>query len=255
MLNKKKKSFFEYYAHEYDILTDAKKREKKHSKEINSIIKTFHPRSVLDAGCATGLSSYLFAKQSIKTVGFDCSRPMLKIARQKYNSLAPLLTFKYGYFEKLPQSMYSKFDLVVCLANSIVGVGAMFHLQEALMKFYHVLKPGGNLIVQMLNYFSIVDEEILPIKATRNKNIIYQRFSERRGKKLYIYVNRIDLDSSPLKYEMFRHEFENFDVTEMVTGLKKAKFSKIQKYSDLFLKKTFTKTAHDLVLTARKIDY
>lgn len=246
------RSFFEIYANEYDFLTNAEQREQYHAKEVASLIKQFKPNQVLDAGCASGLTSYLFAKEGIKTVGVDRSRPMLKVANDKYYQYSDLLSFKYGNFEKLPRQMHGKFDLIVCLANSISGAGSMNNLIKSLTNFNQCLSKDGSLVLQLLNYYSIKDGEFLPVKATRNGDIYYQRFSERRGKRLYIYVNRLDVSQEPLKYEMFRHEFENFDVKEILSALKSAGFSSPKKYADLYLEKPFTPSCRDLVIVAKK---
>lgn len=246
------RSFFEIYANEYDFLTNAVEREKYHSKEIASLIKQFKPEKVLDAGCASGLTSYLFAKEGIQTVGIDRSRPMLKVANDKYYQFSDKLTFKYANFEKIPKQMHGKFDLLVCLANSISGAGSLNNLIKSLKNFNHCLTNDGTLVLQLLNYYSIKDGEFLPIKATRNGNIYYQRFSERRGKRLFIYVNRLDVSKEPLDYEMFRHEFENFDQKEILHALKSAGFNTIKKYADLYLKKPFTASCRDLVIVAKK---
>lgn len=248
---KRQKSFFEIYAHEYDFLTNAPQRKVSHKKEIDALIKIFQPKSVLDAGCATGLTSTLFAESGIATKGVDRSRPMIKMAKENYGA-SENLSFHAASFEKLPKSFYEKFDVVVCLANSISGVGSLHNLSNALKGFYNSLKPGGVLVLQMLNYISIVDGEFLPIRATKNDKIIYQRFSERRGKRLYIYVNRLDTSKDPIQFEMFRHEFENFTPAEVISILKRTQFRKIKKYADLFLSKKFGRLSRDLVLTALK---
>ncbi len=56
-------SAFEKYAHEYDLITNAAQREKYHQKEVDALIARFRPRSVLDAGCASGLTAMLFARR------------------------------------------------------------------------------------------------------------------------------------------------------------------------------------------------
>ncbi len=248
---KRQKSFFEIYAHEYDYLTNAANRKVSHKKEVDALIDIYKPQSVLDAGCASGLTSMLFAEAGLATKGIDKSRPMIKMAKNNYSDKANL-SYQIASFEKIPKSFHNKFDLVVCLANSISGVGSLHNLSLALKGFYNSLKPGGTLILQALNYISIVDGEILPIRATQHENLYYQRFSERKGKRLYVYVNRLDISTNPPNSEMFRHEFENFTPPELVAALKKNSFKKINKYSDLFLKKKFGKTSRDLVLTAIK---
>ncbi|KAA3632257.1 MAG: class I SAM-dependent methyltransferase [Calditrichaeota bacterium] len=247
----RQKSFFDIYPHEYDMLTDAASRRKNHKKEIQAIIKLTNPSSVLDAGCATGLTTSLFGEFGLKTVGIDRSRGMISQAKENYGDIEKI-RFQSSSFEKLPVNMHNKYDLIVCLANSISGVGSLSNLYRSLNNFNKVLKDDGVLVLQLLNYISIVDGEFLPIKVTRHDNLIYQRFSERRGKLLYIYVNRLDLNSNPPNYEMFRHEFENFTPKEVTDSLKRARFRKIKRFSNLFFDKDFTKSSRDLVVVAHK---
>ncbi len=252
MTREKNRSVFELYAHEYDILTDAGQRVKHHEKEVAAIIERFKPQSVLDAGCGTGLTAMLFAKQGVQAVGLDRSKPMLAEAKKKYADLGLPLEFRYGHFERLPKSLYGRFDLVVCLANSITGVGSRRNLRKALQNFFAALKPRGTLVLQMLNYTSMKEDTLYPIKATEANGIVYERFSERRGKKVALYVTRLDLTQQPPKLEVFRHEFDNFTATEMCDTVKRVGFSNVRKYSDLIFTRRFSKNSRDLVVTAAK---
>jgi ubiquinone/menaquinone biosynthesis C-methylase UbiE len=248
----KSSSFFEKYAHEYDLLTDANNRTKLHEKEVTAMIERFKPKIVLDAGCGTGLTTVLFAKHGVQAVGLDRSRPMLTEAKRKYAKLGLPLQFRYGHFERLPKSLSNRFDLVVCLANSIVGVGSLRNLQRTLTGFSAALKPKGALILQMLNYESIKEGDLHPIKATEARGIVYERFTERRGTKVMLYVTRVDLNQQPSKLEVFRHEFDNFTFDEVRRGLERAGFQGVHIYADLLFTKRFSKTARDLVITAEK---
>ncbi len=252
MKKKSDVSVFEKYAHEYDLITNADQRVKYHAKEVNAIIKMFKPESVLDAGCATGLTSMLFAKEGIKTVGLDRSRKMLAVAKGKYQDSGYPLTFSYGEFEKLSKKFHNKFDLVVCLANSISGVHTEAELWKTFSNFNSVLKPGGHLVLQMLNYVTLEEGKLFPIKATNNNGLVYVRYSERHRKKFFVYVVRIDTNQTPPAFEVFRHDFDNFSVSEVTRVLKSCKFSKAQKYSDLLLTKKYTKTSRDLIITVQK---
>lgn len=245
-------SFFDIYAHEYDYLTDEKSRIKYHETEVKSIIERFQPEMVLDAGCATGLTSWLFAWNGINTTGLDRSGKMLSVARGKYENRGFPLKFKYGHFERIPAKMYRKFDLVVCLANSISGVKTQSGLRQALRNFYQVLKPGGYLIIQVLNILAYEEGKLNPVKATRHKNVIYERFSERQKNKLYIYVSRLDMEKKPPRLEIFRHKSVNFTIDEIADSLKRLKFKRIEKYGNLGLSKKFTKSSRDLILVCRR---
>ncbi|MEW6412404.1 MAG: class I SAM-dependent methyltransferase [Candidatus Zixiibacteriota bacterium] len=251
---KKRRSFFDVYPEEYDILTNAKQREGYHRKEVRAIADEFEPKSVMDAGCATGLTSRLFAELGISTVGLDRAKPMLEIARRNGSTNNKLLSYMYGTFEGLPKKLHGKFELVVCLANAIAGVGTMKMLGQSLRNFRDVLSPGGTLLIQMLNYAALREGEIMPVRATENNGIVLERFSERRGKRLYLYVTRVDLKSDNPVVEVFRSEFDNFTPKEVENSLKKVGFTSIRRYNDLYLKKPFSKSSRDLVITARRAD-
>lgn len=248
----KSKSFFDKYASEYDALTDARSREPKHALEISAIISRFDANRVLDAGCATGLSSYLLAKQGVEAVGLDCSRTMIKEARKKYSRKYKRLSFALGRFESLPVGYNKRFDLVVCLANAISGVGSVANLRKSLAGFYRVLRPGGHLLIQALNYGAMKEGVLSPVRVTHRNKIVYQRFSERRGKSLAVYVIRLDMSKTPPVIEPFRHEFDNFSKTMLVAELKQAGYDRIAAFGDLFFDSRFTRESRDLVLLSRR---
>ena len=249
---KKHPSVFEKYAQEYDLITNASQRESYHQKEIDALIARFTPTSVLDAGCASGMTAMLFARRGINAIGLDCSRAMIEVAREKYASTKLPLSFRIGNFERLPKDMHAKFDLVVCLANSISGVSSVAGVKKTLMNFYAVLKPGGWLTLQMLNYFSMKEGTLFPIRATINDGIIYERFSERRGKLLSVYISRLDTQKSPPQFEVFRHDFDNYDVALIDQLTTKVGFEQVGKFSDLYMEKRFAKSSRDMVLVGQR---
>lgn len=251
MANKKAQSVFEKYADEYDLITNASARESYHRKEVQTLIDAFGPARVLDAGCATGLTTRLFAEAGVSAVGVDRSRPMLRTAREKCVGSKLPISFQYGDFQKLPAKLTGKFDLLACLANGISGVETLTGLRRSLKSFRSTLVPGGTFVLQMLNYTAIAEGELMPVRATENKGIVYERFSERSGNKLGIYVTRLDLNQSPPQFEVFRHQFANFSVSVMMREVRNAGFVAVKKYADLTLKKPFGRKARDLVIVAR----
>lgn len=246
------KSVFDVYAHEYDIITNARAREKFHAKEVRALIDKFSPKSVLDAGCALGLTAALFARHGVDALGIDRSRRMITEAKKKYAATALPLSFRFGRFEKLPKVMTGRFDMVVCLANAISGVGSKANLQKSIRSFLRVLKPGGTLVLQALNYASLTDGEVRPIKASQQGKIGYLRYAVRHGSRLQVAVIRLDLSKSPFEFEPFVHEFDNFTPTQLVDAARRAGASRISRYGDLCLSRRFGKKSRDIVLTIQK---
>lgn len=254
MTNQKKTEFsiFDRYANEYDLITDARARRPHHAREVEAIVRAINPDSVLDAGCALGLTSELFARLGVRTVGLDRSTAMLREARKRYARSSLPLTFKSGSFEKLPRGLDGKFDLVVCLANSLSGVGTNTNLKRALRGFHRLLKPGGTFILQSLNLVAISDATIYPVKATSHGKIVYQRFAERRGKLFFLYITRLDRSTHPLRLEVFRHQFDSFTPAVILASLKEAGFVCPRKFADLFFSKPFLRSSRDLVVRVTK---
>lgn len=245
-------SALDKYAREYDLMTNAAQREAYHSEEVQAIIERCYPTRVLDAGCATGLTTSLFARKGVEALGLDRSRPMLAVASEKYEQSVLPVRFTYGTFQKLPRSMDSSFDLVVCLANAITGVESKSELMASLKGFHRVLSGRGYLILQMLNYLTLKDGAVQPIRATENDGIVYARYSQRRGKKLALHVVRVDLNANPPSTEPFVHEFDNYTPDEMLAAVKRAGFNHVRSFADLYLKKRFTKSSRNLVILAQR---
>jgi SAM-dependent methyltransferase len=177
---------------------------------------------------------------------------MIAVAKEKYTGKALPLSFRTGHFERLPKSLNGKFDLVVCLANSISGVGTAAKLRASLKNFHRVLRPGGTLVLQTLNLSALKDGEVMPVKGTQAGQIGYVRFARRRGQRMEISVVRLDLSTEPFGFEPFVHETESFAPARLADEVRKAGFGQIARYGDLLLTKPFRRNSRDFVITGMK---
>jgi ubiquinone/menaquinone biosynthesis C-methylase UbiE len=245
-------SFFDQYPHEYDLLTDERSRIPRHRLEVDTLIAAFAPTRVLDAGCGTGLTTSLFARQGIETVGIDRSMPMLQVARRKYQSKKWPLLFKKSAFESLPTKFNASFDLITCLGNSLSGVESATGLRATARSFFRSLKPGGTLVLQLLNIASLADGEIYPVRATRAGKLFYLRYLIRSGKSVALHVVRIDTSAKSPSFQTFIHEHKPLDQATLRKALTAAGFRVLKPYGDLLLTKQFTRANRDLVLVAKR---
>jgi ubiquinone/menaquinone biosynthesis C-methylase UbiE len=249
----KEPSFFDKYPHEYDWLTDEQSRLPKHDLEVQGLIKRFAPKVVLDAGCGTGLTSFLFASHGVKPLGIDRSQGMLGIAEHKYADKGHPLSFKSGRFEALPKNLAGRFDLVVCLANSISGVETRGDLRKVFKGFRDVLAPNGNLVLQLLNINSVKDQSNVVIRTTEHGDIVYLRYLSRRGSKAIVSIIRLDTSTGPATFEPFVHEHEPFDLPTLKAELAKTGFRAVTAYADLTFKTKFRRAGRDLVMVAHRV--
>lgn len=116
---------------------------------VFSLFEIKHGDAVLDVGCGTGNYTIELAKLGADAIGIDSSEEMVGWARRKAEGERRKVFFQVADALKLSFPDDS-FDL-------IVSNGLLCFLKEpekALMEMHRVLKPGGRLVVGVLNRWS-----------------------------------------------------------------------------------------------------
>lgn len=105
----------------------------------------FSGQRVLDVGTGTGHFAFDLAAHGGIVVGVDLSMPMLAVARSK----GPLARLFVGDAAALPLAADS-FDLVL----SVTALEFVAHREQAVDEMWRTLRPGGRLVVGVLNALS-----------------------------------------------------------------------------------------------------
>lgn len=103
------------------------------------LVASFHPLSVLDAGCGTGRVAIELARRGIEVVGVDLDAHMLEAARRK----APQLEWHHADLASV--DLVRRFDVVVLAGNVMVFLepGTEKHVVSNMARH---LEPGGVLV-------------------------------------------------------------------------------------------------------------
>lgn len=111
-------------------------------KFIESFLPNMVTSTLLDCSCGTGFEIDVLHNRGYNVSGSDISESMLEIARKKFtNTLVKIANVDFHILhEHYPQ----KFDVVLCLSNSINEI----HVNpiKALNSMASVLQPGGVII-------------------------------------------------------------------------------------------------------------
>lgn len=95
---------------------------------------------IADVGCGTGRHwKKLLDKKPQKITGFDVSEGMLKILKQKF----PLAETHLLQNNKLDQLKNNSCDTII----STLTIAHIKNVEEAMIEWYRVLKPGGKIII------------------------------------------------------------------------------------------------------------
>jgi ubiquinone/menaquinone biosynthesis C-methylase UbiE len=107
------------------------------------------PKSVLDLGCGTGSASLILSERGFDVTGIDLSEAMIKIAKSKTKKVK----FLVGDMRTL--KLEKKFDVVVCLCDSLNYLLKESEIKETFKRVYGVLKKGGAFIFDVNTIYKI----------------------------------------------------------------------------------------------------
>ncbi|MGV8096862.1 MAG: class I SAM-dependent methyltransferase [Mangrovibacterium sp.] len=121
----------------------------------------------LDVGCSTGKLADELCRQGALGVGIDLNEDMIREAKEKYSSVS--LNFRKMDMLQIDRAFPDRyFDTVICFGNTLVHLDSLFEVRKFLSHTAKLLKPGGKLLMQILNYDYILDRQIseLPLIET-----------------------------------------------------------------------------------------
>jgi SAM-dependent methyltransferase len=117
---------------------------------VDSLLPPLAGLKVLDAGCGTGNFTLALARQGASLMGMDRSAAMLAVARGKARNLGLDIRWVQGNFLHLPLGSGSVDGVVSILALEFVP-----DREAAFQELTRVLRPGGFLVVAILNRYSL----------------------------------------------------------------------------------------------------
>ncbi|QIA08030.1 class I SAM-dependent methyltransferase [Draconibacterium halophilum] len=138
-------------------------------KFVKNKLGDLYEKHILDIGCATGELAAQLAAGGADVTGIDLNEDLLQQAIN--NKKHDKLTFQQGNMLELKQDFNpQQFDAVLCFGNTLVHLNSEALVLQMLADAKTVLKPGGQLLIQLLNYDYICSEpiEVLPVIDTQN---------------------------------------------------------------------------------------
>lgn len=188
-------SFYSDFAHYYDQIFPVSQ------DTIDLFKQTFKENGkLLDLGCGAGGYALALATLGYFVDGIDYDPSMIKIANQK-NNPSLRLSFKQG--DMLDIDVFDAYDGIYCIGNTLVHLDSEQAVFEVLGKLYDGLKPGGTLVLQIVNYDRILSMNIKNLPTLRADNLEFVRDYHFNGTKIEfittlktnegIYQNSVDL--------------------------------------------------------------
>jgi glycine/sarcosine N-methyltransferase len=174
-------SFYDDLADDYDRMTRLSERIDGEMETFRRLTQRFDIRSAIDAGAGTGLHSIILSKLGFDVTAVDVSEKMIRRLESNARQFNANVRTVVSDFRDLPQALDRSFDAVFCLGNSIVHMYPDSNVLHALRGFRKMLRDGGVLILQLLNYYKILKEQRKIQNIREDDGVTYIRMYEFHG--------------------------------------------------------------------------
>ena len=142
---------------------------------VKDVLPDSGNRSILDVGCGTGELSMEISSDLRKVVGIDLDGAMLEGAR---SSAGPGKNVEFIRMDMLDIGdgfSPGTFDAIICFGNTLVHLQSPGQILSFLVQCGQVAASGGRLLIQIVNYDRILDQEIDALPTIETPEIKFVR--------------------------------------------------------------------------------
>ena len=137
----------------YEAMIDWPKRLANEAPFFRKLFERSNVAKVADVACGTGRHADMFHSWGLQVHGFDISPGMIQRAKETFGQ-SDRLHWTVHDFEQ-PLGAPGIFDAVICVGNSLALAGDMAAAAQALRQMISALRPGGLVILQVLNLWKL----------------------------------------------------------------------------------------------------
>ncbi len=242
--------FYDAIASFYDDMTGTRNRIGRDEPLFKEIVDSHHIHEALDAGTGSGALALTLARLGVNVTGIDLAPAMIERLARNAADLALSVTGMVLPMQDLPLSMNDSYDAVFCLGNTFPHLRTDEERQAAIRGFFRVLRPGGLLFLQFLNFdFPRPDTE-LPRFLTQVRESTMERHYESTAEGVRLVIQRREESHSAAR--TFHLDLRPVHASEIRALLESVGFTAITISADLTGGAWDPKLSKDIVVKAKK---
>jgi SAM-dependent methyltransferase len=139
-------------AEQYDLSINWDARLAREIPVLRNIFGSPGPGGILDAGSGACRQAIALAQAGYAVTAIDASEDMLALARKRIAETNATVGSELLTYDSLGARFGRRFDGVYCVGNSLAAAGSREAVRDAVANFARVLRPGGRLFIQVLNF-------------------------------------------------------------------------------------------------------
>ena len=114
--------------------------------------RTSRGSAVLDASCGTGINAAALARRGFDVWATDGSEAMIEEAAARFRREQLAIPVRRCLWADLPVTLAERFDVVLCVGNSLVHAAGQDAMVEALTGLRRMTRPGGHVVIDSRNW-------------------------------------------------------------------------------------------------------
>ena len=139
----------------YEALVDWPQRLAREEPFYRRVFDAHRVRRVVDVACGSGHHAAMFQRWGLSVEGADFSPAMIDRARRQYGE-SPGLRWAVRSFDQ-PIDADEPFDAAICAGNSLALAADRPMVERTIQRMLAAVRPGGILIVHVLNLWRLPD--------------------------------------------------------------------------------------------------
>lgn len=156
---------FDAHADVYEAMIDWPKRLAHEEPFYRRLFERIGVRSLVDVACGTGRHAAMFHSWGLSVEGADVSPEMIRRARESFGEPAGLGWVVRGFDE--PIRAAAPLDAALSIGNSLALAPDMATVERAIHQMLAAVRPGGLIVVHVLNLWRLADGPCLWQKCKR----------------------------------------------------------------------------------------
>lgn len=241
------KVFYDELASDYDNMISFEKAVENKKKLFKNFIKP-EMKFAADIGCGSGVDSIALSSLGLTATAFDPSIEMLKKAEVNSKKMKVKVEYHNYTADNIPKDFDERFDLVVSLGNTFANI-PVENFVDSLKRCCDILRPNGQLLIQVLNYEKILADKQRIVNITEKADKYFIRFYDFVDEQIIFNILTFS-KANPSESKLISTKIYPYSSEFLSSELRKAGFRSTNFYSNLELSPFSKEKSKDLVIWA-----
>ncbi|MEX0603029.1 MAG: class I SAM-dependent methyltransferase [Bacteroidota bacterium] len=244
--------FYDGLAPQYDEMAGSAARTIREKPFFRLLVERHGIRTAIDAGAGTGFHAFLLAQLGVSVTAVDISAAMVDQLRENSRENGLRIETLVSGFQELGDRFRGEVDAVFCMGNSLAHLLEPGALDAGLESFGRVVKPGGILFLQLVNFRRILAarERVQSVRETPDHTFV-RSYDYREGR-IDFHIEIIEKGERAGARTKMTVTLRPISWEELDSALQKAGFSGAKPFGAISMEDYRPDSSQDLVVRAWK---